>query len=366
MSLTDKAYETYYSVSGLVRPFTLAAYLRDRREADAAWERSRPSDPGASDPGASGSGPFASGAPGLPPARLKDIGVVESLSILPLVDFYSVDDTPGVDGPGHAPGTPESRFSTESGVSYLVTVDDRKILFDVGYNARGEHPSPLLRNMAALGVSTADLDAVMISHVHLDHVGGPHAQAARTFTLSREHVDLGGIPAYVPAPMTHPSAAVEVVTEGRKLGEGLASTGPLTRAIWLMGPVAEQSLLVNVKGKGMVMIVGCGHPSLSHLIGRATDLIDAPLYGVVGGLHFPVTGSRVGKGRQNVIGSGKPPWRRITRRDAAQAVAVLDRHDPGLIALSAHDSCDWTLDLFAGRFGPRYRRVLVGDEIVVA
>ncbi len=25
MSLTDKAYESYYSVSGLVRPFTLAA-----------------------------------------------------------------------------------------------------------------------------------------------------------------------------------------------------------------------------------------------------------------------------------------------------------------------------------------------------
>ena len=87
---------------------------------------------------------------------------------------------------------------------------------------------------------------------------------------------------------------------------------------------------------------------------------------MIGGLHFPVTGSRVGRGRQNVIGSGKLPWQRITREEARAAVELLDGHAPNLIALSAHDSCDWTLDLFAESFGPRYRRVLVGQEIVVA
>lgn len=348
MPVTDKAYEAYYSLSGLLRPFTTAAYLRERREADALWERSRPV------------------------ARLTDLGEASTLSILPLVDFYAADGqggasgTGGPSGAGGASGEDGSRLCTESGVSYLVTVDGRRILFDVGYNAHGEHPSPLLRNMAALGLSPADLDAVVISHIHLDHVGGPRSQAARTFSLSSEDVDLGGIPAYVPGAMTHPSAQVEVVSAARRLGEGVASTGPLARAIWLMGPVMEQSLLVNVKGKGIVMMVGCGHPSLSRLIERATDLIDAPLYGVVGGLHLPVTGSRVGKGRQNIIGSGKVPWQRITRKDARGAVELLERHSPGLIALSAHDSCDWTLGLFARGFGPRYRRVLVGEEIVVA
>ena len=357
MSLTDKAYESYYSVSGLVRPFTLAAYLRQRAEADADWERSRPS-------------------------RLKDLGTAETLSILPLVDFYSADDrgdgnravrepdasggSRRADAAGSLGPDSSDRLSTESGVSYLVTVDGRKILFDVGYNARGEHPSPLLRNMTALGLSPADLDAILISHIHLDHVGGPGAQAARTFSLSREDVDLRGIPAYVPARMAHGSATVEVVSGGMKLFEGAASTGPLTRAIWSMGPAVEQALLVNVRDKGIVMIVGCGHPSLSRLVGRATDLIEAPLYGVIGGLHFPVTGSRVGRGRQNIIGSGKLPWQRITRGEARAAVQLLDSHAPHLIALSAHDSCDWTLDLFAETFGPRYRRVLVGQEIVVA
>jgi len=336
MSLTDKVYETYYSVSGLARPFTMTSYRRAVREADAAYETAKVS-------------------------PLADIGTAESLSILPLVDFYSIDDVPG--------GTEQKRFSTEPGVSYLVTVDGRRILFDVGYNRLGEHPSPLLHNMAALGLSPADIDAIVISHVHLDHVGGPQAQASRTFTLSGKHLNLRGIPAYVPAPMTHPSATIHVVKEGSKLGEigeGLASTGPLTRAIWLTGPVSEQALLVNVKDKGTVVIIGCGHPSLSRLLERAAGLVDAPLYGVVGGLHFPVTGSRVGRGRQNIIGSGKPPWQRITKRDARTALEGLEKHAPSLVALSAHDSCDWTLGLFAGSLGSRYRRLLVGEEIVVA
>ena len=179
-------------------------------------------------------------------------------------------------------------------------------------------------------------------------------------------VDLAGIPAYVPTPMTHPSARVEVVPEPRKLGEGLASTGPITRAIWLMGPIAEHSLLVNVAGKGVVMIVGCGHPSLSRLIERAQTVTGAPLYGAVGGLHFPVAGSRVGKGGQNILGNGKLPWQRITRDETHEAAARLADLDVGLVALSGHDICDWSLGVFADTLGDRCRTVKVGEEILVA
>ena len=68
-----------------------------------------------------------------------------------------------------------------------------------------------------------------------------------------------------------------------------------------------------------------------------------PLYGVVGGLHFPVTGSRVGKGGQNILGNGKLPWQRIRRREARDAADQLAALDVGLVALSGHDSCDWSL-----------------------
>ena len=258
-------------------------------------------------------------------ARLEGLGTVAHLSILPLIDFYP--EHPGLIG--------------EPGVSYLVTVDGKKYLFDVGRNVREEHPSPLLRNMERLGVRPDDLSGVFISHAHLDHVGGMAQLRQKTFALLTEPVDLHGIPAFVPEPMTHPTAAVEIVTGPRELAEGMASTGPLARAIWLMGTCHEHALLVNVRDKGVVMIVGCGHPSLERLLGRAQAVVDSPLYGAVGGLHFPGTASRAGKGAQIILGNGKLPWRRITRRETMEAASRLAALHPGLVALSAHDSCDW-------------------------
>ncbi len=146
----------------------------------------------------------------------------------------------------------------------------------------------------------------------------------------------------------------------------MASTGPLARALWLMGTSYEHALLVNVRGKGVVMIVGCGHPSLERLLDRTQALVDAPLYGVVGGLHFPVTASRAGRGAQIILGNGKLPWQRITRRETREAAASLAALHPSLVALSAHDSCDWTLSVFRQTFDERCQDVRVGREIVVA
>jgi 7,8-dihydropterin-6-yl-methyl-4-(beta-D-ribofuranosyl)aminobenzene 5'-phosphate synthase len=330
-SAEDRRYSLYYALSGIVRPLTTAAYLRDRREADREWEASRTE-------------------------KLEGLKAVKHLSILPLMEYYSAND----------------RAATEAGVSYLVTADGTRILFDVGWNARKEHPSPLLRNMELFGISPEQLDGVFISHNHLDHVGGIEQSRARTFSISAgaeqpvDRIDLTGVRAFVPTPMTHPTATVELVTGPRKLADGLASTGPLTSAIWLMGPISEQSLLVNVEGKGLVMIVGCGHPQLPRLIERAQAVTGVPLYGAVGGLHFPVTGSRVGRGRQNIIGNGKLPWQRITRDEAQQAASRLADLDVSLVALSAHDSCDWSLDLFAKALGDRCRTAKAGEEILVA
>ncbi len=123
--------------------------------------------------------------------------------------------------------------------------------------------------------------------------------------------------------------------------------------------------MINVSDKGIVAIVGCGHPSLQRMLERAQAVTGLPLYGVIGGLHFPVTGSRVGKGGQTIIGNGKLPWQRITRREARQAASCLAGLDLGLVALSAHDSCDWTLTAFKDALGERYQTVRAGEEIVV-
>jgi 7,8-dihydropterin-6-yl-methyl-4-(beta-D-ribofuranosyl)aminobenzene 5'-phosphate synthase len=113
----------------------------------------------------------------------------------------------------------------------------------------------------------------------------------------------------------------------------------------------EQSLAVNVEGQGIVLVVGCGHPTLQRIVDRAEMLFDAPLYGLVGGLHYPVTASReikFGLPLQRLLCTGKWPWDPINRQDVGTAIAYLQRRSPQLVALSAHDSCDWSLEAFQG------------------
>jgi len=284
--------------------------------------------------------------------KLGNVGTVKRLAILPLIDWYTVDK--GLVG--------------EPGVAYLIRADDTTILFDTGYNEHGEHPSPLLRNMEALGIDVAEIDALVISHAHEDHVGGMAHMMQHTFALSGRPVDLRGIPAYVPVPLSHPTAQAVVVREPRVIARGVASMGTIPRQLFFLGCVLEQSLAVNVEKKGVVLIIGCGHPGLQRIIDRAEMLFDEPLYGLVGGLHYPITASRAikfGVHLQRFLGTGKWPWKPITPGEVQQAIAYLQRRHPRLVALSAHDSCDWSIETFRQAFGGAYEDLLVGKELVI-
>jgi 7,8-dihydropterin-6-yl-methyl-4-(beta-D-ribofuranosyl)aminobenzene 5'-phosphate synthase len=283
------------------------------------------------------------------PHPLGDIGSVGGLSILPLTDWYADDD----------------RLVGEAGVSYLVEAGEHRILFDVGANASDQEPSPLLRNMKTLGVSLESIDAIVISHPHWDHVGGMKPMREKSFRLSPNDVDLTGRTVYVPSSLTHSSANVVVTEEPTVLFPGVATIGIIWRALCLHGVVAEQALAVVVRGKGVVLIVGCGHQGLTRILARSDQLFDEPLYGLFGGLHYPVTKSRTKHPSQQVVGTGKWPWQRITKKDVEQAIVQLDAAAPRLVGISAHDSCDWTVGRFREAFGDRYRDVVVGRTVAV-
>ncbi|MGE5131784.1 MAG: MBL fold metallo-hydrolase, partial [Gemmatimonadota bacterium] len=112
---------------------------------------------------------------------LGDIGEVDTVSILPLVE--RVTARPGLRG--------------EPGVSYLVTAGTTRLLFDTGLNLAGSAESALVTNAAALGADLSALDAVVISHLHLDHVGGLRQQLRRTFAFAAAPLEPRGIPAFV-------------------------------------------------------------------------------------------------------------------------------------------------------------------------
>jgi glyoxylase-like metal-dependent hydrolase (beta-lactamase superfamily II) len=56
----------------------------------------------------------------------------------------------------------------------LVQAGDRRILVDTGFGTRPDNPAVgrLAEGLAALGLSATDIDTVVVSHPHGDHIGG--------------------------------------------------------------------------------------------------------------------------------------------------------------------------------------------------
>jgi 7,8-dihydropterin-6-yl-methyl-4-(beta-D-ribofuranosyl)aminobenzene 5'-phosphate synthase len=238
--------------------------------------------------------------------KLSSPGTIKSLSILPLIDYYT--DNPNL--------------KTEPSVSYLISADDTKILLDVGFNKKKEHPSPLLQNMKTLGISESNIDMIFFSHLHLDHVGGMKEQKEKTFSLSQGPVSLPNLPVYSPADISasrwNPGPETHVIKDPLVLKEGIVSIGVIPRYLFLMGYTLENSLAINVAGKGIVLIIGCGHQTIERIIERTRALFDEPIYAVIGGLHYPVNGGRIMIGPiniQRIVGSDRPPWISIRESD---------------------------------------------------
>jgi len=281
--------------------------------------------------------------------RLSDLGTVDALSVLPLVDRRV--RRPGLRG--------------EPGVSYLVRAGREVLLFDTGLNLFGRSRSALVDNAEALGVDLAQVPAVVLSHQHDDHVGGIRARRAGSFAFAADPVEPAGLVAYAPVPLTHRAAAVRVTTHATILSPGIALLPPLPAALfWDGAPVLEQALVVNVRGVGLVLVSGCGHPGTAAMLDLAQQVLEVPLHGVIGGLHLPVH-PWPRHLPQALTGSPRPPWRPLSDPDIDVAVARLQAAGVSLVAVSEHDSTPYTMRRFASAFRAGFREVQVGDEIRV-
>jgi 7,8-dihydropterin-6-yl-methyl-4-(beta-D-ribofuranosyl)aminobenzene 5'-phosphate synthase len=159
-----------------------------------------------------------------------------------------------------------------------------------------------------------------------------------------------------------------VISDPTELKPGIFSIGTIPRYLFLMGRTLENALAVHVKGKGIVLIVGCGHQTIERIIDRAKALFDEPIHGIIGGLHYPVNGGRIMLGPvniQRIVGSDTPPWQGIREADVENAIAAIQKVSPGIVALSPHDTSDWAIDRFRQAFGAAYAVVKVGQPIEI-
>ena len=298
--------------SGLVAVLALVALAQTARWARAENERQR----------------VEAAAPLAPLA----LAATRHLEILPLVEA----------------DTAVARVATEHGVAYLVRTDGATVLLDLGFNQAAVTPSTLRHNMDVLGVSLGEIDAFVISHPHPDHMGGINAWRRNTLAFGKDPIELGGRPLYVPEPIGYPGAEPIVSDEPTVVAPAIATTGTIAFAnpfpVGLLRPRAEeQALAVNVAGRGIVLVTGCGHPGLERMVARAQALFAEPIVGVVGGLHYEDASA-----------------------DAlAPHLAFLRGLEPQLVALSPHDSSAAVIASVRAAFPGADRDVAVGAAIVL-
>ncbi|MFX0001582.1 MAG: MBL fold metallo-hydrolase [Candidatus Hodarchaeota archaeon] len=287
--------------------------------------------------------------------KLDNMGAIEHLEIIPLIDFHA-----------------EGEFFTEEGVSYYIKADDTGILFDTGLNDKQNHPSPLLKNMESLGVALEDFKYVFISHLHGDHVGGSKWAGISTFSLSGTQLDLNHVKAFTPVPMNHPTAKIHHVEKPMVIMKGIASIGSIRNPMFFFGDTSEQALAINVKGKGIVIIIGCGHQGIHKIIDRVEALFDTPIYGIIGGLHLPIPefpGEDItweGLPIYKFIVTRRPPWEPWHKNDRDDTLDYLKARKPKIVALSPHDSSMESINAFKETFKEAYIDLKVGKNIKVA
>ena len=209
----------------------------------------------------------------------------------------------------------------EHGFSSMVTITKgektRSILFDFGFSSHGA-----ALNADALSVDLNTIEAAVLSHGHLDHVGGLAELVERTGRKGMEivlHPQAFRNPRYLKITEDSrinfpPFTREKVEKTGLTLVETEKPYSLLDGDIFFLGeiprvtdfekglPIAyyrekgeerwddiadDSSIIANVRGKGLVILSGCGHSGIVNTVMYSKEIsgIDK-VFAVMGGFHL--------------------------------------------------------------------------------
>jgi 7,8-dihydropterin-6-yl-methyl-4-(beta-D-ribofuranosyl)aminobenzene 5'-phosphate synthase len=219
-----------------------------------------------------------------------------------------------------AGGVPDPLLG-EPGFSALVRFEkagtERTLLFDTGVT-----PFGMVENMRRLGLSLREVELIVLSHGHWDHVTGMEG-VVRELGRSRLPVLIHpefwsrrrvAFPSSEPRELPSTSrsalegAGFEIIEQRQPsflLDRSVLVTGEVDRTSgfeqgmqghqalrehrWEPDPLIldDQALLVSVRDRGLVVLTGCGHAGIINTIRYAQRLSgESQLAAVIGGFHL--------------------------------------------------------------------------------
>jgi 7,8-dihydropterin-6-yl-methyl-4-(beta-D-ribofuranosyl)aminobenzene 5'-phosphate synthase len=195
-----------------------------------------------------------------------------------------------------------------------------------------------MSNIEKLKINPADIEKIVISHNHSDHICGlpallkecnkPEVYITKAMANNVSDYAQGLIDESIKSAEKHASKVIKV-TESLKICDDVYTTG-------VMGDrIPEQALIMRADA-GLIIITGCGHPGVVELTRKTKELLKQDVLLVIGGFHL----------------MGKQP------EDIQEVVA-------GLLNLThyvapCHCSGDVARKLFKQKFGKNYIKADVG------
>jgi 7,8-dihydropterin-6-yl-methyl-4-(beta-D-ribofuranosyl)aminobenzene 5'-phosphate synthase len=250
---------------------------------------------------------------------------VDSVAVTTVVDNY-IDslrrDEKVARRFGHAQARKMPDLRAEHGLGHLVEItrgaETSRIAFDFGFS-----PDAYTHNARELSIEPRSIDALALSHGHQDHFGGllswlrTHRRAMKRDLAFYGHPDHyhprwnqrpGGEPVYIGKldafDLERWNVRVEEVRRPTVLPEGALLSGemhevesfepvPSSLRVERDGELAqdtfigEQTLIVNVRGRGLVIVTSCSHRGIVGICRHAARIAGVDkIHAVVGGFHL--------------------------------------------------------------------------------
>jgi 7,8-dihydropterin-6-yl-methyl-4-(beta-D-ribofuranosyl)aminobenzene 5'-phosphate synthase len=255
--------------------------------------------------------------------RLQEVDRVEILTLQDnYIDIAAHDGSAIVQRPApeDASGNRVS-ITAEHGFSAVLGLTaqgrTRKALFDFGFSEQGA-----LRNARLLGVDLEQIEALVLSHGHMDHHGGLPAfveslgakgielilhpaafRGSRYIKLSeerrlglpspdRERLEKAGVRV---APSTTPRLLLDgmllflgEVPKRTDFERGMMKARYEEGGAEKFDPVEDDSAVVaHVGGKGLVVLSGCAHSGIVNTVAHAREVTGVgEVFAVMGGFHL--------------------------------------------------------------------------------